>query len=480
MGKDLYYDSESLKKIAESLKAASSDFSDVAKKIKDNPNPNFGLIYNWLLSDGYASAKQQTVRYANNMAAIFSSLAKKVSRAESTMSQLEQQNVKKINKLKERIDDVNDKFTTHHTSSTGTGSGNSDGSTTIQNTNNYTPSYTPSYAPSVNVSTGGSGGSSSGATSNGYVNAGYATEQTIQAGQSIQDDDVLPGDVDYTESHNDNSDNSNTDDTSSQQTNTGGTTIPPVPLPPNPNTDTGMTDDSGNRIDVDSDGDSQTDYSITMQDGVDLNAEATRQNGQTSLNITPDRTGASQWGNVTEGDKAGDFNIDTNGDGKADSTLHVDKGQKSQISFSEDENGKYVSVDFDHDGDADFSYRVEDDSDASIDDTAAGTDDGTSDDAGQWEGSMVDERFRQPVYGEEARFGDDDQALDDAWAEIAKNDPLGRSAEELRKQFEERDIVSWDDTDSDLGDIVSSGVNPSLRLYTTQPVTPKGGESWIR
>lgn len=68
--------------------------------------------------------------------------------------------------------------------------------------------------------------------------------------------------------------------------------------------------------------------------------------------------------------------------------------------------------------------------------------------------------------------------MDNAWQEIAKNDPLGRSTEELRHQFEDRDVISWGD-DNDNDDLV---FKPSIqpRLYTTQPVTPKGGESWIR
>ena len=52
------------------------------------------------------------------------------------------------------------------------------------------------------------------------------------------------------------------------------------------------------------------------------------------------------------------------------------------------------------------------------------------------------------------------------------------TAEELRRQFEDRDVISWGD-DDDNGDLV---FKPSIqpRLYTTQPVTPKGSESWIR
>lgn len=430
MAKDLYYDSDSLGDLSDTLRDAGASFSGIANKFRDNPNPSFGWVFNWLVADGYDSAKQSTVNYADNVSAIFSALASKVDEAKSMMNQLEQTNIDKINKLSSRVEDVNDRFSTHHT-----GSGD-----------------------------GGGGGVANVAAAGGSVSIGDVTAQggsssstTGDVNGNVQippyDDEPMPGDIGY-------QDNTDVKTDIDADINTGAGT----------NASTG--DDT--LLDIDSDGDNQADYGIQMKDGVDLNAQVSADGGQTQLGLTANRR--DQWGNVSNGDKVGDFNIDTDGDGKADASMHVDKGQKSQLSFGEDTDGRYVSVDFDHDGDADFTYRVDDDE--TDGGAGAGSDNGADSD-GENGGDSADSAGN--AEGHESEYGQsetDDQAVDNAWQEIAKNDPLGRSAEELRRQFEDRDVISWGD-DDDNGDLV---FKPSIqpRLYTTQPVTPKGSESWIR
>lgn len=430
MAKDLYYDSDSLGDLSDTLRDAGASFSGIANKFRDNPNPSFGWVFNWLVADGYNSAKQSTVNYADNVSAIFSALASKVDEAKSMMNQLEQTNIDKINKLSSRVEDVNDRFSTHHT-----GSGDGGGSGVANVT-----------AAGGSVSIGdvtAQGGSSSSTT--GDVNGNVQIPP--------YDDEPMPGDIGY-------QDNTDVKTDIDADINTGAGT----------NASTG--DDT--LLDIDSDGDNQADYGIQMKDGVDLNAQVSADGGQTQLGLTANRR--DQWGNVSNGDKVGDFNIDTDGDGKADASMHVDKGQKSQLSFGEDTDGRYVSVDFDHDGDADFTYRVDDDE--TDGGAGAGSDNGADSD-GENGGDSADSAGN--AEGHESEYGQsetDDQAVDNAWQEIAKNDPLGRSAEELRRQFEDRDVISWGD-DDDNGDLV---FKPSIqpRLYTTQPVTPKGSESWIR
>lgn len=430
MAKDLYYDSESLGDLSEALRDAGASFSGIANKFRDNSNPSFGWVFNWLVADGYNSAKQSTVNYVDNVSAIFSALASKVDEAKSMMDQLEQTNIDKINKLSSRVEDVNDRFSTHHT---GSGDGGGGGVTNVT-------------AAGGSVSIGdvtAQGGSSSSTT--GDVNGNVQIPP--------YDDEPMPGDIGY-------QDNTDVKTDIDADINTGAGT----------NASTG--DDT--LLDIDSDGDNQADYGIQMKDGVDLNAQVSTDGGQTQLGLTANRR--DQWGNVSNGDKVGDFNIDTDGDGKADASMHVDKGQKSQLSFGEDTDGRYVSVDFDHDGDADFTYRVDDDE--TDGGAGAGSDNGADSD-GENGGDSADSAGN--AEGHESEYGQsetDDQAVDNAWQEIAKNDPLGRSAEELRRQFEDRDVISWGD-DDDNGDLV---FKPSIqpRLYTTQPVTPKGSESWIR
>lgn len=430
MAKDLYYDSDSLGDLSDTLRDAGASFSGIANKFRDNPNPSFGWVFNWLVADGYNSAKQSTVNYADNVSAIFSALASKVDEAKSMMNQLEQTNIDKINKLSSRVEDVNDRFSTHHT---GSGDGGGGGVANVT-------------AAGGSVSIGdvtAQGGSSSSTT--GDVNGNVQIPP--------YDDEPMPGDIGY-------QDNTDVKTDIDADINTGAGT----------NASTG--DDT--LLDIDSDGDNQADYGIQMKDGVDLNAQVSADGGQTQLGLTANRR--DQWGNVSNGDKVGDFNIDTDGDGKADASMHVDKGQKSQLSFGEDTDGRYVSVDFDHDGDADFTYRVDDDE--TDGGAGAGSDNGADSD-GENGGDSADSAGNAEGY--ESEYGQsetDDQAVDNAWQEIAKNDPLGRSAEELRRQFEDRDVISWGD-DDDNGDLV---FKPSIqpRLYTTQPVTPKGSESWIR
>lgn len=430
MAKDLYYDSDSLGDLSDTLRDAGASFSGIANKFRDNPNPSFGWVFNWLVADGYNSAKQSTVNYADNVSAIFSALASKVDEAKSMMNQLEQTNIDKINKLSSRVEDVNDRFSTHHT---GSGDGGGGGVANVT-------------ATGGSVSIGdvtAQGGSSSSTT--GDVNGNVRIPP--------YDDEPMPGDIGY-------QDNTDVKTDIDADINTGAGT----------NASTG--DDT--LLDIDSDGDNQADYGIQMKDGVDLNAHVSADGGQTQLGLTANRR--DQWGNVSNGDKVGDFNIDTDGDGKADASMHVDKGQKSQLSFGEDTDGRYVSVDFDHDGDADFTYRVDDDE--TDGGAGAGSDNGADSD-GENGGDSADSAGN--AEGHESEYGQsetNDQAVDNAWQEIAKNDPLGRSAEELRRQFEDRDVISWGD-DDDNGDLV---FKPSIqpRLYTTQPVTPKGSESWIR
>lgn len=429
MAKDLYYDSDSLGDLSDTLRDAGASFSGIANKFRDNPNPSFGWVFNWLVADGYNSAKQSTVNYVDNISAIFSALASKVDEAKSMMNQLEQTNIDKINKLSSRVEDVNDRFSTHHT-------GSGDGGGGVANVT----------ATGCSVSIGdvtAQGGSSSSTT--GDVNGNVQIPP--------YDDEPMPGDIGY-------QDNTDVKTDIDADINTGAGT----------NASTG--DDT--LLDIDSDGDNQADYGIQMKDGVDLNAQVSADGGQTQLGLTANRR--DQWGNVSNGDKVGDFNIDTDGDGKADASMHVDKGQKSQLSFGEDTDGRYVSVDFDHDGDADFTYRVDDDE--TDGGAGAGSDNGADSD-GENGSDSADSAGN--AEGHESEYGQsetDDQAVDNAWQEIAKNDPLGRSAEELRRQFEDRDAISWGD-DDDNGDLV---FKPSIqpRLYTTQPVTPKGSESWIR
>jgi hypothetical protein len=155
--------------------------------------------------------------------------------------------------------------------------------------------------------------------------------------------------------------------------------------------------------------------------------------------------------------ETGMVDVDADGNGKVDATLALDEDQQARLSFGRDDQGRYMSVDFDHDGDVDFTSRP---------DGGAG---GAGIDGGTDGGGASDAVGTQPVDAEE-------QAMNEAWEHIASEDPLGRSAEELRQQFEDRDIVDWSVDDDDMTPMpISQGAaGTAARSSSAQ-----GGDSWI-
>lgn len=431
MGKDLYYDGDQLNEVAKTFSDAATKFSGTVDDFRGNEAPSFGLFFQWL-SPMYQTAKEQTVNYVDDMSAIFGAMSSKVEDAVRTMDELEQNNKDRLDKISSRIDDV-DTTLNQHTTSYGGDDGGDGGSDGVDDTK-------PEPIVEPHVPTGGGSGGNGGDGGNGGNGGSGTTYQPVQPVEqtdgsdrdryvrSDDDDEPMPGDIGYQEPSTD----SRGDDTGDKSADDGNDDRIDVDSSSTPSTD-GM-------IDVDLDGDGTVDYGIRMEDGTNLDATITDTDGKRQMGLTPER---SQWGTVRQDGKTGDFNIDADGDGTTDATLHVDDGQQAGLTFGDDAQGRYVSVDFDHDGDADFTYRVPGDTPPEFGHTQA-------------------ER----------------QALDEAWEQIAANDPLGRTAEELRRQFEERDVISWDDEDGDLeyGTNTFAGAQPASTAYTTT----KAGESWIR
>ncbi|MBT1174551.1 hypothetical protein JS530_03335 [Bifidobacterium sp. LC6] len=161
--------------------------------------------------------------------------------------------------------------------------------------------------------------------------------------------------------------------------------------------------DTTNTVGLDTNGDTDDDYSVNLTEG---NTHATiNDDGSVTLSkqdvpTVPLPPGAS----TSATNKGNSFTVDTNHDGRDDVALTPDAGDDSRISVFEDGDSQYAAIDFDNDGDYDAAVRIGD-SEAAY------------------------EKIQQ-------------EAEASVWEEISRNDPLGRSVEELQALYADRDIMS--------------------------------------
>ena len=161
-----------------------------------------------------------------------------------------------------------------------------------------------------------------------------------------------------------------------------------VPLPTRPTT-----------IGLDVDGNAKDDYSLNLIDGnthavigADGSVILTKRDNST----IPMPSDASKTGSAS-------FDLDADNDGVDDVSMNSDSGANARFSVYEDEDSRYVALDYDNDGDYDVAVRVGD--------------------------------------SEAAREAMRKQAEDEAWQSIAAKDPLGRTADELRALYEDRETI---------------------------------------
>ena len=161
-----------------------------------------------------------------------------------------------------------------------------------------------------------------------------------------------------------------------------------VPLPPRPTT-----------IGLDVDGNAKDDYSLNLTDGnthavigADGSVTLTKRDNST----IPMPSDASKTGSAS-------FDLDVDNDGVDDVSMNSDSGANARFSVYKDEDSRYVALDYDNDGDYDVAVRVGD--------------------------------------SEAAREAMRKQAEDEAWQSIAAKDPLGRTADELRALYEDRETI---------------------------------------
>jgi len=176
-----------------------------------------------------------------------------------------------------------------------------------------------------------------------------------------------------------------------------------VPLPNQPDSTFASTSrntsDAASSIDLDVDGDSNEDYSLNLKNGgthvvVGQDGSITVSHQKTTSVPLPTNAQATQDSYLT---------VDANHDGVDDIMLTGQQGQDAKISVYEQGDTEYAAIDFDHDGDYDVSVRVED--------TA-----------------QTYQKMRE-------------QAEQSVWESIAAKDPLGRTAEQLKALYEDRDVI---------------------------------------
>lgn len=147
------------------------------------------------------------------------------------------------------------------------------------------------------------------------------------------------------------------------------------------------------------DGNAKDDYSLNLIDGnthavigADGSVILTKRDNST----IPMPSDASKTGSAS-------FDLDVDNDGVDDVSMNSDSGANARFSVYEDEDSRYVALDYDNDGDYDVAVRVGD--------------------------------------SEAAREAMRKQAEDEAWQSIAAKDPLGRTADELRALYEDRETI---------------------------------------
>lgn len=198
------------------------------------------------------------------------------------------------------------------------------------------------------------------------------------------------------------------------------TTVPVTPWNPgtstpgtgntNPGTGTHQPDvpgvtrpDTTNTVGLDTDGDATDDYSVNLTEGgthASINDDGSVTLSKQDSSTVPLPPGSDN----NTANKGNSFTVDADNDGRDDITLTPDSGDDSRVSVFEDGDSQYAAIDFDNDGDYDASVRIGD-------------------------SAAAYEKMQQ-------------EAEASVWAEISRNDPLGRSVEELQALYADRDVMT--------------------------------------
>lgn len=384
---------QDLKSTAGAYNEAASGFNQAKSAFEKSgtSNPGFGLFM-MLLYPAYTVCKMSTQGYLGNigqMSERLSSALKSTSEiSEDTENQLRQM----ILDLRKQVEEQDQRITEleHHQD------GDSDGGNYSGGGSAGGGGYTGGGAAGGGY---GSGGSGSGSGATGIADS--TDKQSINVPSVSSATDAISGAHASTGSDT-GSAREPIRDTGKEDaaSDIGGTRndsqigqIDTVPLPNQTTKDTIST------IGLDVDGDASDDYSLNLTNGnthavvgEDGSVTLSKQDGS-SVPLPP---GAQEGKN--------DFlTVDANHDGIDDIAFTPDTGADARISVFEQGDSQYMAIDADNDGDYDVVARVGD--------------------------------------SEAAYEAMHERAEESAWQSIASKDPLGRTADELRALYQDRDVV---------------------------------------
>lgn len=368
-------DPSDLETSAKNYEQAAQQFAMAKAQFVSAGTPNFGLILK-CLEPAYEAAKQSTQEYLANVETMLKLIASAIQGTVEDSTTTEEEileALKKILQLLQQVDDKLDSSDPHNARSEGNGGigGNSGYGGRFGNGGGSRADSLQSkqYQPVDQFNGRSDGGSeAAGSPASSATGSGAMASESQEFGHD-QKKTTSDGACDTAESN----------------------TYPifnEVPLPPRPTT-----------IGLDVDGNAKDDYSLNLTDGnthavigADGSVTLTKRDNST----IPMPSDASKTGSAS-------FDLDADNDGVDDVSMNSDSGANARFSVYEDEDSRYVALDYDNDGDYDVAVRVGD--------------------------------------SEAAREAMRKQAEDEAWQSIAAKDPLGRTADELRALYEDRETI---------------------------------------
>lgn len=368
-------DPSDLETSAKNYEQAAQQFAMAKAQFVSAGTPNFGLILK-CLEPAYEAAKQSTQEYLANVETMLKLIASAIQGTVEDSTTTEEEileALKKILQLLQQVDDKLDSSDPHNARSEGNGGigGNSGYGGSFGNGGGSRADSLQSkqYQPVDQFNGRSDGGSeAAGSPASSATGSGAMASESQEFGHD-QKKTTSDGACDTAES--------NTYSIFNE-----------VPLPPRPTT-----------IGLDVDGNAKDDYSLNLTDGnthavigADGSVTLTKRDNST----IPMPSDASKTGSAS-------FDLDVDNDGVDDVSMNSDSGANARFSVYEDEDSRYVALDYDNDGDYDVAVRVGD--------------------------------------SEAAREAMRKQAENEAWQSIAAKDPLGRTADELRALYEDRETI---------------------------------------
>lgn len=398
-------DPDDLGTVSDSFNQAASQFASAKSQFVSSGSPNFGILLSFV-KPVYGIAKDSTVSYLGNIESMLNLISSAVEGTAKDTKATEQSNQELLNKIIQLLEEIRDN----------------------QNKNNEASvdSGMPGGAGGGGGGLGGGSGSGGGASSGGGSGSGGGAGSSMDAGQyqpaqQAAQSSVTPQTPSATQPSHDQDTNAGQNTGSADGTGDDqNTTVPVTPgnlgtsTPgagnTNPGTGTHQPDvpgvtrpDTTNTVGLDTDGDATDDYSVNLTEGgthASINDDGSVTLSKQDSSTVPLSPGSGN----NSANKGNSFTVDADNDGRDDIALTPDSGDDSRVSVFEDGDSQYAAIDFDNDGDYDASVRIGD-------------------------SAAAYEKMQQ-------------EAEASVWAEISRNDPLGRSVEELQALYADRDVMT--------------------------------------